>query len=52
VLVAVEPRTQVRIAVKEEYVHFGGGGGGAPAGAGTDTFSVNLASADSREIPR
>lgn len=52
VLVAVEPRTQVRIAVKEEYVHFGRGGGAAAAGAGTDTFSVNLASAASRGTPR
>ena len=41
VLVAVEPRTQVRVAVQEEYVHFG-----------TGTFSVNLASAASRGTPR
>ena len=52
VLVAVEPRTQVRVAVQEEYVHFDTGGGGAAAGAGTDTFSVNLASAASRGTPR
>lgn len=53
VLVAVEPRTQVRVAVKEEYVHFGTGGGtAAAAGAGTDTFSMNLASAASRGTPR